>query len=190
MTEEGPVQPESSAPDQESVAGSIHEIAAGLRAWREGEEIGAQAGISDPLLIARLTRLGSATVRILPLLPLVRVAWADDRVDETERDWILALARRQGVVPQGDAYEHLSKLLRQPPDEELLDLAEDVLASKAGRLLRDQSLALKHDVVRQCRELAKVSRGFMGLGRTARANRAAIANLEARLCITEVDRSG
>jgi uncharacterized membrane protein YebE (DUF533 family) len=154
---------------------------ASLRAWRQREEIAAQLGISDSSLIDRIAALGLASIRLLPLLPFVRVAWADDHVDEAERDRILDLARRDGLGSHGDAYKQLSMMLRQPPDGHLLDVAEEALAAKAAALPAQAARVFRQDLVRQYQHIAQVRRGFLGFGRGSRAKRAAIARLAVKV---------
>src|SRR5687768_16278843 len=63
-------------------------------------EIGAKAGIDDPELAAELEALGFTveTVLLLPLIPLVQVAWAEGGVSAAERQLIVKLARSRGVA--------------------------------------------------------------------------------------------
>ena len=52
-------------------------------------------GLSDPGLLQELQSLGftTDTVALLPLVPLVQVAWADSGITPAERDLIVQIAR-------------------------------------------------------------------------------------------------
>src|SRR5688572_21881559 len=62
-------------------------------------ELSAKSGLQDPELLKELQELGFTpdTVVLLPLVPLVQVAWAEGGVSDAERKLILQLARSRGV---------------------------------------------------------------------------------------------
>src|SRR5919109_3881288 len=63
-------------------------------------ELGARTGLNDPQLLAELEALGFTpdTVELLPLVPLVQVAWAESGVTPAERNLIVKLARARGIA--------------------------------------------------------------------------------------------
>jgi hypothetical protein len=66
---------------------------------RQGLE--AASGLRDPELLQELQALGFTpdTVILLPLVPIVQVAWAEGSVTDAERALIVKLARERGVGP-------------------------------------------------------------------------------------------
>src|ERR671935_25267 len=56
-------------------------------------------GINDPALLAELEDLGfmPETVPLLPLVPVLRVAWAEGGVSDAERNLLVRLARSRGI---------------------------------------------------------------------------------------------
>lgn len=68
-------------------------------------ELGTKAGLDDPELIQELGALGFTidTVDLLPLMPLIQMAWIEGGVSAAERQLIINLARsreiKEGVPP-------------------------------------------------------------------------------------------
>ena len=62
--------------------------------------------------------------RVVSLLPLVYVAWADGKLQKSERDVILRIARENGLLDHGGE-DALSRWLSEPPSKQQLrsDLA-------------------------------------------------------------------
>jgi hypothetical protein len=58
-------------------------------------------GIHDPVLLQELEALGFTpdTVSLLPLVPIVQVAWAEGGVSDDERQLIVEFARGRNIVP-------------------------------------------------------------------------------------------
>ena len=87
-------------------------------------------GIRDPALLQELEALGFTpdTVSLLPLVPIVQVAWAEGGVSENERKLIVEFARGRNIPEGSPADQQLSTWLEQRP-------SEDVFA-RATRLIR------------------------------------------------------
>ena len=69
-------------------------------------------------------RVPREAYRVVSLLPLVYVAWADGRIQRSERDLILHIARERGMLDHGGE-DALSRWLSEPPSKQQLqaDLA-------------------------------------------------------------------
>jgi len=76
-------------------------------AYSESWKLAEASGLTDIDLVDRLVGLGirASTLAALTLVPLIEVAWADDRMEAKERDAILAAAAATGraVAPDQDA---------------------------------------------------------------------------------------
>src|SRR5688572_15264531 len=61
--------------------------------------LGEKTGIQDPALLDELRSLGFTpdTVVLLPLVPILEVAWAESGITGAERELIVKLARQRGV---------------------------------------------------------------------------------------------
>ena len=91
-------------------------------------DMGTKAGLNDPELIQELAALGftTDTVALLPLIPLIQMAWAEGGVSDAERHLIAKLARSRGIVEGEAADRQLSVWLTTCP-------AEQVFASSRAR---------------------------------------------------------
>ena len=63
----------------------------------------------------------SETIPLLPIVPLVEVAWAEGGVADREREMIFKIAEARGVPPDGVAHEMLSHWLENRPSERFFD---------------------------------------------------------------------
>jgi hypothetical protein len=147
------------------------------------KELGRKAGLDDPKLIQELRDLGFTpdTISLLPLVPIVQMAWAEGGITKPERELILRLARNRGIEPGSAADAKLTEWLNTRP-------AEDVFA-RAMRLIRamldagsGQTADLKaDDLVKYCEEIASASGGILGIGRISAEERALLASIAADL---------
>ena len=106
--------------------------------------------------------------RVVSLLPLVYVAWADGKIHKAERDVILRLARENGLLAHGGE-EALARWLSEPPSRHQLrtDLAAlNELARKGGVGLNGASGADEEQLLLAwCQDVADAAGGMLGLGR-------------------------
>lgn len=131
------------------------------RAAKEAAERRTVAGIlstEDDAVVERIRELGfdGDTVRVLDLLPLIHVAWADGNVTQRERASILQLVERRGIVPGDEAFLLVEALLEQQPSEDFLD--------ETLHLLRDIGGGRESDILQLCLKVADASGGFFGIG--------------------------
>ena len=82
--------------DQELID-RLRRAAASDRARHDLEE---RTGLHDPEMLNELQSLGFTpdTLTLLPLVPLVQVAWSEGGVSNAERSQILSLARSRGIA--------------------------------------------------------------------------------------------
>lgn len=146
------------------------------------KDMGAQIGTDDPEMLRELQKLGFTpdTVALLPLVPVVEVAWADGDVAAAERDAILDLARKRGIADGSAAYHQLSAWLADRP-------APDVF-SGATRLIRalldapaGGAAMTADELVSYCESIASASGGLFGLRRISPEERAALQSIAERL---------
>src|SRR5262245_63054529 len=85
----------------------IEKIRQRAKVEQELREIGDRAGVTDPEVIHELAELGFTpeTVRLLPLMPILEVAWSEGGVTPQERKMIIDIARARGVE-EGSAADH------------------------------------------------------------------------------------
>jgi hypothetical protein len=147
-------------------------------------EMGKRTGLADPELLNELDALGFTpeTVILLPLVPIVQVAWAEGGVSDAERHLIVKLARARGISEGSSADAQLMEWLdRRPADRVFTD---------ATRLIRAMLDAPGHpgisvtadDLVKQAEAIASASGGMLGIiGRVSAEEREILKTLAARL---------
>jgi hypothetical protein len=128
-------------------------------------DLSKQTGVSDPDVLAELQELGftADTVILLPLVPVLELAWAEGGITPAERQLLVSLSRSRGIVEGSAADRQLAAWIETRP-------APDVFA-KAGRLIAAllssgggvvQGLSADQ-VVAYCEQIASASGGLLGL---------------------------
>ena len=80
----------------------LRQADAAARARRALEQ---EAGVHDPEVLRQLEELGFTpdTIALLPLIPLLQVAWARNGVSAAERSLVVTLARSRGIAADTEA---------------------------------------------------------------------------------------
>ncbi len=142
-------------------------------------ELSSRTGLQDPALIQDLQALGFSpdTAILLPLVPLVQMAWAEGGVSDAERKLILQFARARGVEESSAADRQLAEWLSKRPDPQVFARAGrliramlDAPAAAAGTLTAD-------DLVKYCEDIAAASGGILGINRVSSDERALLNTL-------------
>jgi hypothetical protein len=145
-------------------------------------ELGRTIGIDVPQLVDELQSLGFTpeTVALLPLMPVIEVAWAEGGVTPAERELIARLARNRGIAQGTAADRQLSEWTTTRP-------SDDVFA-RSRRLIRamldsgsGQTDVTADDLVKYCEEIASASGGVFGIGRMSAEERQLLAGIAADL---------
>jgi hypothetical protein len=93
------------------------------------DEMSQRTGVHDPEVLAELQELGftGETVVLVPLVPLIELAWAEGGVTPAERDLIVKLARGRHVAEGSPADRQLTEWMTTRPSS--------VVFERAGRLI-------------------------------------------------------
>jgi hypothetical protein len=141
-----------------------------LRKKREAEaqmkDLAEASGIPSEDILKTLQELGYTrdTVSLLHLVPLISVAWADNKVSGPEREMILEAAQLHGVAKEGAAYQQLSEWLTQRPSDEFLEQTLRVIADLAGTDRPDTTKIDREKLLELSTRVAAASGGLLGLG--------------------------
>ena len=141
-----------------------------------------KTGLSDPALLKDLEELGFTpdTVSVLPLVPIVQMAWAEGGITSAERQLLVTLARQREIAAGSPADTLLSDWMARKP-------SDDVFA-RATRLIRamldaggPDTDAAHHwsadDVINYSESIAAASGGIFGLGRISADEREVLTNI-------------
>jgi hypothetical protein len=160
----------------------LEKMRAAAAAEQARADLSAKTGLTDPGLVQELQELGFTpdTVSLLPLMPVIQVAWAEGGVTASERSLILKLARSRGIEDGSPADRQLADWLERRPS--------DTVFSHAARLIRamlDSTSSAAgmtaDDLVRYCESIAEASGGFFGINRVGSDEKQILASLAATL---------
>ncbi len=137
------------------------ELETKAKAAAERRRIGEQIGVTDEAFAERIRAVGfdGDNAKVLHLMPLIEVAWADGKLSDQERRIIVDAANAHGIAPHTPAGAFLASLLEKRPADVVLDeilvLLRDLLQTHNKHV---------HTVVEACLNVAEASGGFLGLG--------------------------
>ena len=142
------------------------------------QDLGRKAGLDDPELLQDLQDLGFTpeTVALVPLVPVIQLAWAEGGITNAERELLLRLSKSRGIEEGSAADRQLAEWMTTRP--------ADALFARAGRLIRamleSSSTAgdlTAEELVKHCEAIASASGGVFGIGRVSAEERALLASL-------------
>jgi hypothetical protein len=136
-------------------------------------ELSEKSGVQDPEMIAELEALGFTpeTVTLLPLVPLVQVAWAEGGVSDAERKMILQLARSRGIEEGSAADRRLAAWLASRPEPQVFSSATRLIRATLGSAGTGSASMTAEDLVKYCEEIAAASGGIFGINRVSSEER-------------------
>jgi hypothetical protein len=147
----------------------IEKMRAAAAADHNRQQLAKTSGLDDPALLQELKDLGFTpeTVSLLPLVPVLRMAWVEGGITSAERDLLVRLARSRGIAEGSEADRQLSAWMLRQPDETVF--------VRAGRLIRamldlrspETSDLSADDLVEYCERIASASGGIFGIGRVS-----------------------
>ena len=187
MTEDNPLADRGRALEEDYFRKKDRELIEKMRAAdaaaKARKDLGASTGLSDPALLDELQALGFTpeTVPLLPLIPLVRVAWAEGGVSAQERKMIVDLARARGIAAGSGADRQLADWLDRQPSEAVFTRAMRLISAvMSGQSANTASLSAE-DLVKYCEEIAAASGGLLGIGKVSSEERKLLASIAAEL---------
>jgi hypothetical protein len=162
----------------------IEKLRRAAEAEADRRAMGARTGLSDPALLAELQELGFTpeTIVLLPIMPVLQMAWAEGGVTGAERTMIVTLARSRGVAVGSAADQQLGRWLTDRPSDDVFARATRLVRAMIGAEGPDASLAVTaDDLVKHCEQIASTSGGILGIGRISAEERGLLASLAADL---------
>jgi len=143
-------------------------------------EMGRKTGLDDPALLQELQDLGFApdTVILLPLMPVIEMAWAEGGITPAERHLIVKLARSRGVEERSAADQQLDRWMTTQPDPSVFKRAGRLIAAVLASGSEQAATGLTaSDLVAYCEKIASASGGILGMGRISADERALLSRI-------------
>jgi hypothetical protein len=161
----------------------IEKLRQAAAADRARNDMAVRIGSDDPEMLQELQALGFTpdTVALLPLVPVVQMAWADGSVAAAETALIVKLARSRGIVEGTAADAVLSEWLRRAPDPQVVASATRLIRGMLAAQPSDQPDLTVDDLVRYCESIAEASGGIFGINRISAEERALLTTIAAAL---------
>jgi len=143
----------------------------------ERRKLGDALPTADAQILEDLQALGynAETVKLLFVVPLLAVAWADGSITPRERSLILELAKAD------DKQGQLTQWLNQKPPDEFFERSLRVVRSLLAAQSPEERSAAKRDLHSSAVRIAEASGGILGLGSISNAERAAIERVAAEI---------
>jgi hypothetical protein len=145
--------------------------------------LGAQTGIHDPALLREIEQLGftADTVSLLPLVPILQVAWAEGGVSPEERRLIVDLARTRGIASTSAANHQLADWLSNKPSQEMFSRAGRLIAALLEAHAGEAGALTVDDLVKYSESVAAASGGIFGLHKVSSDEREALQEIQTAL---------
>jgi len=97
--------------------------------------------------------------KLIPLVPLVKTAWAEGRVTRRERELIFEAAKNMGIEPESHSYRRLSDWFELHPTDEFYDESLRRLRGEFEKLPEEERTLRRLDVLSDCVNVAEASGG-------------------------------
>ena len=146
-------------------------------------DLEARTGLQDPALLQDLQDLGFTpdTIALLPLVPIVQVAWAEGGVSDAERRLIVQLARSRGIESGSAADRQLADWIERRPSADVFARAARLIRAMLDQPGEAGATLSADDVIKYAESIAAASGGILGIGKVSPEERATLAQIAAAL---------
>jgi hypothetical protein len=141
--------------------------------------LGERTGLTDPQLVSELEALGftADTVSLLPVMPVIQVAWAEGGVRNKERKLVVDFARQRGIAEGSAADAQLHEWLNTRPSNEVFDRATRLIRAMLAAGAEATHDLNPDDLVAYCERIAHASGGVFGIGSVSAEEKQALARI-------------
>ncbi len=133
--------------------------------YSESWKLAEASGLTDIELVDRLVGLGirASTLAALTLVPLIEVAWADDRMEDKERDAILAGAAATGLEEESPSYKLLEIWTLERPAPAVVSAWVEFVRQVQHDLEPAERQRFQERLLAPAKAVAEAAGGFLGL---------------------------
>jgi hypothetical protein len=145
--------------------------------------LASKAGLTDPATIEELAQLGFTvdTVDLLPLMPLIQMAWAEGGVSQAERQLIVNLARSRGISEGTPADVQLAAWLTAAPPADVFTRSTRLIRAMLASPTAGAAALTPEALVKYCEEIAAASGGVLGMRKISAEERGLLSRIAAEL---------
>ena len=163
------------------------ELVESLRRAAEANEarraLESRSGIHDPAVLQELEALGFTpdTISLLPIVPIVQIAWAEGGVSGDESKLIFQFARERGIQEGSPADHQLQLWLRERPSEDVFARATRLIRAMLDQGAGERGPLSVDDLIHRAEEIAAASGGILGFGKISGEERALLGRIQSAL---------
>ena len=152
-------------------------------AERTRNEMSAKTGLTDPALVAELQELGFTpeTLSVLPLVPIVQMAWAEGGITPAERNLLVKLARERTINEGSPADRLLNEWMTHQPSPDVFARATRLIRAMLDVGTPDATALSADDLIKYCENIAAASGGILGIGKISTEERETLAQIAREL---------
>jgi hypothetical protein len=146
-------------------------------------ELESATGIQDAGLIADLEELGFTpeTIKLLPIIPVLQVAWAEGGISSSERTMLAELARSRGITAGSAADARLTEWMDQRPSDDTFRKANRLISAMLDSPAVAGGQMSADELIKYCEQIAAASGGFFGIGKVSSEEREALQQIAAEI---------
>jgi hypothetical protein len=116
------------------------------------------------------------TISLLPIVPLLQVAWAEGGVDAQERALIVQLARSRGITEGSAADAQLTRWMAEAPPASVFAGATRLVSAMIDAPGAGAGLT-RDELVAYCERVAAASGGFLGMKKISAEEKALLTTI-------------
>ena len=152
-------------------------------AERDRSELSAKTGLDDPALLGELQDLGFTpqTLPVLPLVPIVQMAWAEGGITPAERTLLIKVARERGITEGSPADTLLAGWMARKPTNDVFEKATRLIRAMLESGAPDAPTMSADDLIKYCERIATASGGILGIGKISADERATLSEIATAL---------
>lgn len=130
------------------------------------EEMGRIIGISDDELLVSLQKqeYTAETVKLIELMPLVKVAWGDGSISGREKEELVKALEFKGIGADTAVRKQIDKWLIESPSDSFFQTNLELLAKVFQKLPDTERAARRENILIYCNQIANASGSFLGVG--------------------------
>lgn len=142
----------------------LEKLRAELETKNAVESLRAATGITDENTLRELAeqKVTAESMTGLSMVPLVVVAWADEKITPAERDALLKAAHESGIEEGTPAYQLFEAWLDHKPDHELFEAWKHYVAALKEKLDPAAFHQMTAAIMDRAKRVAKASGGLLG----------------------------